>query len=78
MAMMLNADTDATDLMTPAEVAAMLRVNVQTLALWRCSGRSDLRFTRIGKSIRYRRADVLDFIEKNSGTSTAALDAAMA
>ena len=80
MAMVLNTtDTDATDLMmTAAEVAAMLRVNVQTLALWRCTGRSGLRFTRIGKSIRYRKCDVLAFIEKNSATSCAALDAALA
>ncbi|MGD0463965.1 MAG: helix-turn-helix domain-containing protein [Tepidisphaeraceae bacterium] len=76
MAMLVDAITSDTELRTPAEVAALLRVNVQTLALWRCTGRSGLRFIRIGKSIRYRRADVMAYLEKNSGTSCAELDAA--
>jgi excisionase family DNA binding protein len=69
---------DSSELLTPAEVAALLRVEVQTLSVWRCSGRGGLRFVRVGKSIRYRRADVLDFIERNSATSCAQLSAATA
>jgi excisionase family DNA binding protein len=78
MTMALDTAIDTTELMTPAEVAALLRVNVQTLALWRCTGRGGLRFIRIGKSIRYRRAAVDEFLNRNTGTSCAALDAATA
>jgi excisionase family DNA binding protein len=70
--------TDSSEFMTPAEVAALLRIEPQTLSVWRCTGRGGLRFVRVGKSIRYGRADVLAFIEKNSATSCAALDAVTA
>jgi excisionase family DNA binding protein len=78
MPMVAHTAIESTELMTAAEVAAMLRVEQQTLALWRCTGRSGLRFIRIGKSIRYRRADVNSFLERNTATSCAALDAVTA
>jgi excisionase family DNA binding protein len=79
MPMVLNTtDVHANELMTPIETAKLLRVGVQTLALWRCTGRSGLQFIRVGKSIRYRKSAVMDFLEKNSATSCAALDAATA
>jgi len=51
-------------LLTPDEAAAILRVSTGTLAVWRCTQRYPLRFIKIGRSVRYRRADVDAFIEK--------------
>ena len=70
---MVNDDKNM--LLCPPEVADLLRIKPQTLALWRCSGRSGLKFIRIGKAIRYRESDVFDFLKRNTGTSTAALNA---
>lgn len=65
------------ELMTAERTAAMLGLRVQTLAAWRSTGRGSLRFVRLGtKAIRYRRADVLAWLERQSATSCAALDAA--
>lgn len=54
-----------TDRMTPAEVAAELGINPQTLEKWRCTGRhgKNLPHYKIGRRVFYRRADVERFIE---------------
>lgn len=75
MAIEAIATTD--EIMTPTEVAKLLRVGLPTLAAWRCYGRTKLSFIRLGnKAIRYRRSDVMAFLERNSATTTAELDAA--
>lgn len=52
--------------MTVEQVAEILRVPRPTLATWRCNGRvAGLDFVRVGGAIRYRRADVEKFIQKN-------------
>jgi excisionase family DNA binding protein len=44
---------------TPKQAAQILGVQVQTLALWRSTGRyPELRYYRVGRSIRYRADDV--------------------
>ena len=49
----------ATDLLTPAEAAAVLGVREQTLAVWRSSRRyKTLRYVKVGHLVRYRRADL--------------------
>lgn len=45
-------------LLTAAEVAGLLRLDAKTLANWRCTGRGALPYLRVGRRIRYRRADV--------------------
>jgi hypothetical protein len=44
-------------LLVAAQVTAIVGVNVETLALWRSTGRGP-RFGRKGAPVRYRRADV--------------------
>lgn len=44
------------DLLTSAEVAAMMRVSHVTLQRWRDSNK--LPYVRVGRTIRYRRTDV--------------------
>ena len=46
------------DLISPDEVAEILGVATQTLAIWRCARRYGLPFVRVGRLIRYRKADV--------------------
>jgi len=53
----------ANDLLTPAEAARVLRVSPKTLPRWRWSGDGP-DFVRIGRSIRYRRADLESFIRR--------------
>ncbi len=46
-------------LLTATETASYLGVKVQTLAVWRSVGRyPELRYVKVGNSIRYRLADV--------------------
>lgn len=54
---------DPTNLLTDAQVAQMLGVSTKTLATWRSTGRYALPFLRIGARIRYRRQDVLAWLE---------------
>ena len=54
-----NSDGRESDLLTPAEAAAFLRVKVQTLAVWRATARYGLPFFKIGRSVFYLRADLI-------------------
>lgn len=55
------AATD-TILLTRREAAAYLGVAEQTLAVWKCTGRRSLPFVKIGRLVRYRKADLDAFI----------------
>lgn len=60
-------------LLKPEEVAELLGLSKQTLAAWRCAGRTSLRFLRVGRLIRYELAAVEQFIRENTvgqGAST--------
>jgi excisionase family DNA binding protein len=49
---------DPRELLTNEQAAAVLGVSPHTLNVWRSCGRYSLPFLRIGKLIRYRRADL--------------------
>jgi excisionase family DNA binding protein len=51
------------DLLTEDEAAALLRVEPQTLRLWRATGRYGLPFVKVGRCVRYRRCDLEKWIE---------------
>ena len=40
------------------EAAAYLKAAPRTLAVWRCTGRYDLPFVKVGRSVRYRKSDL--------------------
>ena len=61
------------DRMTDEQAAKYLGVKRQTLALWRCTGRYGLRFTRVGRAIRYSKSDLDEWLAERSGTSTTQL-----
>jgi len=53
-------------LLAPAEVAAMLGVQIQTLASWRCRGSQELEYIKIGRSVRYRPEAVEDYLRRQT------------
>jgi len=53
----------ATPLLTTVQAAQILGIKPQTLAYWRCVGRYDLPYIKVGKNCRYRLSDIEAFIE---------------
>jgi hypothetical protein len=60
---------------SPKQVEAYTGVPSATLAFWRYEG-THLPFIKLGRLIRYRRQDVLDFVENNVYSSTTEAKAA--
>lgn len=58
-------------LSSPQQVSRVTGIPVNTLAYWRVNG-TNLPFTKMGRIVRYRREDVLDYIAKSTFASTAA------
>jgi excisionase family DNA binding protein len=56
------------EFLTPEEAAAYLNVQVQTLALWRCTRRYPVPYAKIGRSVRYKRSDLDRFIASRTIT----------
>lgn len=61
----MGTTTTAPDLMTPKEVAVMLRTTEGSLATRRNRG-SGPRFLRAGRRILYARADVLAWLQEDA------------
>lgn len=55
---------DAFQLLSPADLAALIGVDERTLALWRSQHKGP-DFCRLGRAVFYRRADVLAWVELN-------------
>ena len=53
-------------LLTPAEVAAMLGIKEQTLTAWRCRGSQELEYIRVGRCIRYRAEAIEAYLERQT------------
>jgi predicted site-specific integrase-resolvase len=51
------------DRLTSNQVAEALGLKPQTLDKWRCTGRYELPFYKIGRRVFYRRGDVEVFLE---------------
>ena len=67
--------TDVEHLLTTAEAAEILRLSQPHLEKMRVYGRGP-RFVRLGRAIRYRRRDLLAWIEVSVVNSTSEADAA--
>ena len=59
-------DPDA--LIAEVQAADFLRISIRTLQAWRSRGAGPA-FVRVGRAIRYRRRDLLAWIEVNTVTS---------
>jgi len=57
------------DLLDEKEAAAVLTVAPGTLGVWRSTGRYNLPFTKVGRHVRYRRADLEAWLEKRTRKS---------
>jgi hypothetical protein len=49
-------------LLSPEQVASILQVSPDTLAIWRCTCRYPLPYIKVGRSVRYRLQAVKDFL----------------
>lgn len=50
--------------------AAVLGMQPETLGNWRCTGRYNLPYVKVGRNVRYRVGDLLDFLERRTRTHT--------
>lgn len=48
----------------------VLDVSINTLSIWRSTGRYNLPFVKIGRKVRYKAGDLLAFIERRTQTQT--------
>ena len=51
------------DRVEPAKAADILGVSKGTLEVWRCTGRYDLPYYKVGRRVFYRLADISSFLE---------------
>lgn len=62
-----NAETvNGEQLLDPIGCAEFIGVTTKTLAAWRCSGRYNLPFVRVGRVIRYRMKDILRWLDERT------------
>lgn len=54
------------DLLDEQAAAALLTVAPGTLGVWRSTGRYNLPFLKVGRAVRYRRADLIAWLEKRT------------
>lgn len=59
----MHMSTEPEELLTPDQVAGMLGVTTHTLAVWRCEGRYNLPYHKVGRLVRYRMNDVESFLD---------------
>ena len=55
-------------LLTPQEASVYLGVSVQTLAIWRCNKRYNLKYVKVGRNVRYNMDDLKSFINARTYT----------
>ena len=51
-------------LLTPRQAAELLAIQPGTLASWRSSGKYSLPHVQLGRTIRYRRSDLDQFVQQ--------------
>ena len=54
------------DLLSEQEAADLLTCSPGTLSVWRSTGRYNLPFLKIGRMVRYRRTDLVAWLEKRT------------
>jgi len=64
---------ELSDLLTRKEAAEYLKIQPQTLAAWSSIGRYDLPLIKVGRSVRYRLADLEKPLESRSITQSGEL-----
>jgi hypothetical protein len=65
-----NPIVDLEPLLDEEPAAEILGVVPGTLSVWRSTGRYDLPYVKIGRSVKYRPSDLRAFIERRTRTHT--------
>lgn len=72
IAFSLNLDPDKLPALLNTEQAAIVLDNSpQTLSIWRSTKRYNLPYVKIGRRVKYRVSDLMDFIERRTHGSAA-------
>ena len=58
------------NLMEPDDVAYQLGISKNTLSVWRATGRQELPFVKVGRLVKYRQADVSQYIRSRMRNCT--------
>lgn len=53
-------------LLTPSEAAAYIGVTENTLSVWRCVGRYNIQFVKVGRLVKYRKSALDDFLDRRT------------
>lgn len=59
-----NQSTDP--LLTPPEAAAYIGVTENTLSVWRCVGRYNIPFVKVGRLVKYRKSALDAFLDRRT------------
>ena len=53
-------------LFTPSEAAAYIGVTENTLSVWRCVGRYNIPFVKVGRLVKYRKSALDAFLDRRT------------
>jgi excisionase family DNA binding protein len=53
-------------LLTPSEAAAYIGVTENTLSVWRCVGRYNIQFVKVGRLVKYRKSALDAFLDRRT------------
>ena len=62
---------DQTELLSADQAAATIDVTSGTLSVWRSTGRYGIPFIKIGRKVRYRKSDLIAWLESRTRESGA-------
>ena len=62
----LFSEKPTTDLLTRKQAAAYLGVCENTLAIWACKKRHSLKYIKVGRLTKYRKAHLDEFLERQT------------
>lgn len=63
----LNLKYQSTDpLLIPSEAATYIGVTENTLSVWRCVGRYDIQFVKVGRLVKYRKSALDAFLDRRT------------
>ena len=65
-----QANSTHNKLIVPRVASEILGVTIETLAVWRSTGRYDLSYVKVGRKVMYRPEDIQSFIEQRTRTHT--------
>jgi excisionase family DNA binding protein len=60
------------DLIDSQETAEILGISKSALEVWRTTGRYQLPFIKVGRNVRYRRSDVLEWLDSRTRAGSTA------